>query len=276
MKTTLTITAAARNGRTFLKDTYFTQPFRVANVSEDRRDPWLYLMLMSSSPGVLDQDQYDIRLCVEAAARVRIESQAYQRIFRMNSNASIRQEIHLEEESILSYVPHPVVPHSNSDITASTRITATAASALIFGEVLTCGRKLSGEQFLFSNYRNCITVNIDDKLIYKDNVVLQPKDFQLQSIGLFENYTHQAAFIYLDLKRGVSDALINELLIAATGEDVSVGITRINADMTAMRLLGNSGERLYDLLKLLEKMLRRTILQNDLPPALHSLHSTLS
>ena len=44
-------------------------------------------------------------------------------------------------------LPHPSVPHEAIDFTSRNKIYLSDNCSLIFGEVLTCGRKLNGEVF---------------------------------------------------------------------------------------------------------------------------------
>jgi urease accessory protein len=58
----LYIETGLQEGRTILRNSYCTQPFKLANITEDKQQKELHLMLMSSSPGVLDGDVYSRRL----------------------------------------------------------------------------------------------------------------------------------------------------------------------------------------------------------------------
>jgi hypothetical protein len=64
MRSELHIQAALRNQRTFLKSTYHTTPFKIADITEDRTQNTLRLMIMNSSPGILDGDDYQIKIDV--------------------------------------------------------------------------------------------------------------------------------------------------------------------------------------------------------------------
>ena len=56
MIATVKIDTYLRNEITHLKSAYHTTPFKVAEIREDKNSPVLELMLMSSSPGILDGD----------------------------------------------------------------------------------------------------------------------------------------------------------------------------------------------------------------------------
>ena len=60
MKARLHIQTAVRNGITCLKQSFYTPPFKVANITEDKQAGPLHLMLMCSSPGILDGDDYQL------------------------------------------------------------------------------------------------------------------------------------------------------------------------------------------------------------------------
>jgi urease accessory protein len=147
----LHIQTAFKNGATCLQQNYFTPPFKTANITEDKRSNWLRIMLMNSSPGILDGDDYEIKIGLAENSSLQLHTQAYQRLFNMKKGATQLMEVHLEKDSSFIYLPHPSVPHENSIFTAKNKIFLNNDCNLIWGEVLTCGRKLNGEVFRFLN-----------------------------------------------------------------------------------------------------------------------------
>ncbi|HSB91700.1 MAG TPA: urease accessory protein UreD [Flavitalea sp.] len=249
----LDITAALKNGRTILKDCFFNQPFRVVNISEDKTDPVLYLVVMSSSPGLLSEDEYSVNIDVEAGAALMLQSQAYQRIFKMKGSARVQQHIDIGKGGTLFYIPHPVVPHAGSTLVSETTITLAESSRLLFSDIITCGRKHSGEVFQFASLRSRLTVKRSFSVIYRDNIVLEPAPDVYGGIGQFENFTHQAGFLMADYNRKIDEQILENVHdILKTDASVSFGITRANDHMLAGRILANGGEQLYTLLKKVE------------------------
>ena len=115
--------------------------------------------------------------------------------------ASQTLEVHLQASgSSFCFLPHPVVPHETSDFSANNKIFLTDNCSLIWGEVLTCGRKLSGEIFKFSKYHSVTEIFINDKLVIKENLLIKPSVIDVNAIGQMEGYTHQATLICLDDK----------------------------------------------------------------------------
>ena len=66
----LHITAGYKNDQTFLKQCFYKQPFKLANITENKSDGLLRLMITSSSPGILNNDNYNIEIEIEENANV--------------------------------------------------------------------------------------------------------------------------------------------------------------------------------------------------------------
>lgn len=250
MKNRLTITSGFKNQRSYLKDTFFTPPFRVADISEHRSDPTLYLMVMSSSPGMLDGDDYDIDIVVEAGSRLQLQSQSYQRLFNMQRGATQQQRIQLHPGSAFTYVQHPVVPHENAIFKGKNHIEVADNCMLTFGEILTCGRKHSGEIFRYSSFHNITEIFHNGRLLVKDNLLLQPALVDMAAIGQMEGYTHQATLLHVNTCTPITEEQVN-ILYELLGDEkaVSIGISNPSPCVLGVRILGNGGEQLFSCLQ---------------------------
>ncbi len=256
MNAQLHIQVAGRKGVSFLKKSFFTTPFKVMNITEDKQSRQLHLMLMSSSPGILDGDNYEIKIEVEKTCSLQLHTQAYQRLFNMKKGAAQQMNIQLAENASFVYLPHPSVPHERSDFTSRNNFYLTSSSSLIFGEILTCGRKLNGESFLFSKYHSISNIYISTKLVIKENLLLQPSVINVHSIGQLEGYTHQASMVCLQPEADIKKrkGLLLEFLSAQ--KNIEAGITDAPVNGLIIRLLGNGAEQLYDCMQELYLLLK--------------------
>lgn len=247
MVSNLDITVAHRAGYSYLKDAYTTQPFRIVPVGQNRSDRAAYLMIMSSSPGILSGDEHRINIRVEADAMLQLKSQSYQRLFDMEGSASQYISVKMRENSNFAYVPHPVVPHQNSSFFSTNKIEMADHCSLILSEIITCGRKHSGELFQYSHFQNLTEVYHRQKLILKDNVLLQPAIMPLNSLGILEGYTHQGTFMFVNTKGIVPDELIAHFYPQLQQlTNVEAGISPIQQTGFVIRILGNGAEPLFD------------------------------
>jgi urease accessory protein len=252
MNATVVIRAALRDGVTCLRESYFTPPFKVANITEDKKDPLLHLMLMCSSPGILDEDVYTIRVELEEGCRLQLHTQSYQRLFQMEKGASQQMEVLVGPGSSFCYLPHPCVPHANAIFTGRNKIFLSDGARLVWGEVLTCGRKLSGEIFRFSKYQSITEVIQNGKLVLRENINLQPSVMDMNALGQLEGYTHQASLLFMggDGEGARGELLRKEVLDYLAGQVgmLSAMSTGPGASLV-IRMLGNQAEPLHDCLK---------------------------
>src|SRR5687767_157939 len=132
MKSHLHIHVAARNGITYLKQSYYTPPFKVANITEDKKAGPLQLMLMCSSPGILEGDEHQVKIHLEEDSHLHMHTQSYQRLFNMKNGARQTMEVYLQKGSSLIYIPHPAVPHKQSVFTTNNKIYLQGENRLIW------------------------------------------------------------------------------------------------------------------------------------------------
>lgn len=238
-----------RKGITTLKTSFCTPPFKIADITGNRQNGLLQLVLMSSSPGILDGDNYHLRIAVGEGAKLQLETQSYQRLFTMKSGASQNMEVLMEKDASLCYLPHPVVPHRGANFSARNRIFLSAGCSLIWGEVFTCGRKLNGEIFEFTQYRCINEIFLSGKLVIRENVLINPQLINIKQLGQMEGYTHQATLICLDEKQPVKEVINQVTEQFVSRDDMEFGITAAPVNGFIMRLFGYKAEQLFDSLK---------------------------
>lgn len=249
----LHIQTAERNGISYLKQSYYTPPFKVANITEDKKAGPLHLMLMCSSPGILDGDDYQLKINIEENAHLHLHTQSYQRLFNMKQGARQKQEVYLQKNASLIYIPHPAVPHRQSIFSSHNKIYLQENNLLMWGELLTCGRKLNGEHFDFIKYHSITDIYINSRLAIKENWLVQPDITDMQVIGQWEGYTHQASLIIIK-----EDALqyfdaLNQYLLQQP--QITFGISTLPYKGLIVRILGYKAEQLFNCLNRIAAMI---------------------
>lgn len=256
----LQIQIAHRDGTSYLKDAYVTTPFRVVPVGQYKKDKASYLMIMSSSPGLLDGDEHIIEINIDAGAKLQLQTQAYQRLFQMKGHASQTTKVIVNEGAVFSYVPHPVVPQNASSFLSHNVIKLNDNCHMLLSDIITCGRKMTGEVFHYTQFQNLTECFINDKLVVKDNVLLQPKQMPFEGIGFLEGFTHQGTLIYLNSTGLVVKDLI-EMLYQQHHDiaDAAFGISALQNNGFMIRILGHGAEQIFKLFKEIENYLWDTI-----------------
>ena len=249
MNAQLQLQIAYRDGCSYVKKVFFTTPLKVANITEDKTARQLQLMLMSSSPGILDGDVYQLKIEVEKSGSIQLHTQAYQRLFHMKHGATQQLNVHLADDSAFCFLPRPSVPHEQSIFTTHNNFYLSNNCQFIFGEVLTCGRKLNGEVFLFSKYHSITQVFINNKLVIKENLLMQPAFINVHAIGQLEGFSHQASMIYLQPNIDCKKLQAHIIKLLSTEKKMELGITIAPANGLIIRLLGHGAEQLYNCLQ---------------------------
>ncbi len=263
----LYIKTGFKEGKSYLMDSYVSVPFRITNIGQIKEDDCLYMMLGSSSPGLLDTDNHEIDINVEENSRFQLQTQSYQRLYNMKKGSSQITKVKLAPNSAFCYVPHPIVPQENSIFRNHTIIHLEKNCELILSEIITCGRKNSefispdreifGEIFKFTYFQNVTEIYFNDLLILKDKIILEPQVVPVDTVIQLEGYTHQATFIYLNTgNSSVAYELIAEILkIMEYEENISFGVSEMAANGFVLRVLGNGGEQLFNCFQQIQNFL---------------------
>ena len=289
----LCLRAEARAGRTVLAENFSTMPFRVMRAlplddaelvgpapRAARREGTLACgaeaMVMSASAGVMAGDDQLVRAAVAGGAALRVTTQSFEKIHRMDEGASARRETRLSvaAHGYLDYRPQPQIPFAGSDYASRTVAELEDETAtLVYEEVLSCGRAARGERFGYRRYANHVLVLVAGEPVYLDNTVYDPSLLDMEGLGMYEGFSHLAnlvvvnagvgedAFLaardYLRDQTGVIGAAAGAPVGAAEGsEAVAGGITRLGSGDVAVRLLGHRAQRLGEVLARVRALLR--------------------
>jgi len=247
----LYIKARELDGKTYIQDSYFTAPFKIAKPFFEGDDELMSLMIMSSSAGVMEGDTYRIDVELEKCAKVRLESQSYQKIHRMKDGKAVQYNcFNLAEGAVLDYAPKPTIPFADSSFYSNTVCRMEEGAAFIFSDILSAGRVKSGEAFRFREYCSGMRIYYEKELIFMENQFLCPKEQNLGEIGFFEGFTHQASmgFFYGQINNDLLDKIY---VILESLEDVQFGISKTKKYGLIVRILGNSSDILENILSLI-------------------------
>ncbi|WP_343613285.1 urease accessory protein UreD [Flavobacterium sp.] len=257
MNSHLKIIAGFKQSKSYVKDLYVSLPFRVVSVGQLKNDGRLYQMVMSSSPGILDGDHYDLQVALEKGASLQLQSQSYQRLFNMKDQASQELNVLMEDETSFSYVPHPIVPHEASNFKSTAKIHIGKKSDIIISEIITCGRKHHGEVFKLKRFQNLMEIYHENKLMVKDNVLIQPDLIPINSIGNLEQYTHQGTFIFFSTKENVNkeDLAENIINMSKNQSEMEIGISTMENNGFVLRAIAHGGEIMYNFFLQVQEML---------------------
>lgn len=235
-----------KENRTLLENSFADIPYQLmhyGNKNLDRQEH-LEMMIMCSSPGVMDNDSLRITIHCKKNAALKLFSQSYNKLHPMKKGARQSTLIKLEAHSRFQYIPHPVIPFKDSLFQASTEIRMDETAHLIWGDSISGGRIHSGERFEFKSFHNQTGLFINNELVFCDNQLLEPQKQPVEEMLFFEGYSHQGTLLLVSPEAGIFKKELDDIL-KEQFTDMQYGFTQCHKNALLIRTLGNSGEALH-------------------------------
>ena len=250
---TIRVNAEREGGSTVLKESYHNAPYKVRHFGTANTKKHLEMIIMSSSPGIMDGDKLLIDVHVRKSAELKLVTQSYNKLHPMRLGATQHTQVQLDGDSIFYYVPHPLTPFKDSIFKTTNAFHLADDATLIFGDIIGAGRIFMDEAFVFTKLHTITDIYRNGQLIYKDNQCLLPKEQPVQDMLFFENHTHQGAFIY---SGPFADAMKEEMdeILTVEYEDVEFGFTKCAENTILLRAVADNGELLYNFFNMLAHM----------------------
>lgn len=243
------ITAAAREGKTILEDFSYTSPFKLMQPFP-LKGGGIQVMMLAASPGIMAGDLQEFSFHIKEGARTEFISQSYDKVHYMEEGKACRYtSVYVEKGATFFFHPQPMIPFKGSAFENKMDIRLEDETSRFFmSEILSCGRYARGEAFAYRFYHNLVRIFRKDKLIYRDNTRYDPLLFQMDSIGMYESYTHLAC-IFLTSPETPKEFISQVQKLLDSTPDVIGGITSLPQGDLAIRILGRRGQVLEELSK---------------------------
>lgn len=201
--------------------------------------PCYYLMQLGG--GYIEQEQFRTGVHIKKDARAIVTTQAATKVYKCDNDLPSyqRNEIIVDENACLEFISDNVILFKDAMFRQETTINLKSTSSLVYTEGLTSGWSPDGKRFQYSNIQMRLKMFIDGKPVMLDNLKLNPKEDQMDSLGFFEDYNNYSSMI-------VVDELVDEKFVDVLREkikelnlDVRAGITRLECNGFVLRVLGN-------------------------------------
>jgi urease accessory protein len=252
----LNISSIKKDNKTILDNIYFTAPFKIIKpfyVSDD----YIKVMMLSASAGIMEGDTQSINIEIGNDTKVEVISQSYEKIHKMKIGKATRNcNIFVGKNAFLKYSPLPTIPFAESSFDSVMKIDLEDdTSKLVLIEIISCGRSAMGEKFLYNYYNSYIEVRKGNKLIYRDNTMYNPTLFNMNSIGMFEGYTHLANIVICNFHE--EDKFIDIIRnLIEESDEAQGGVSKLQSNDIAIKILGNTSQNLINICEKIVKLLK--------------------
>lgn len=242
----LDLTIESKNNKTILRNAYFTNPFKIAKPFYNDNDEMIIYM-MNSSPGILEGDNYNINIDVKENSNCYITGQSYTKVFKMREHKAKQSlNIKIAKGASLKYFPLPLMLFKDSNFESITEVNIEQGGTFIWGDIISCGRLAMGEEFLFKRYYSRLEVTYNNDIVFLDNILMEPEKLKVNTIGCYEEYTHQGTlYICSEKIQGLKDRVFSML---EEEKSIAFGVTDVSNGML-LRILGRGAEQINNIFK---------------------------
>lgn len=242
MESQLYLETEVKQNKTYIKDVYFTSPYKI--MSPFRTESHIDVMLMSASAGLLDGDTFQGEMVFGQNSDVTFLSQSYEKVFCTKGNGVVKKmSIQVDENAKVKYLPYPVIPFRGSDFQSETKVNLKKDAVFLYGDIFTCGRTGMGEYFKMKRYESKTQISVEGKLVFADHTLILPQSFQYRSLGKWSSYTHNG-MLYIHMETKEQEQRLIETIRNKLQKKVFFGVSAYESGIV-VRILSMSGEEIY-------------------------------
>ena len=191
--------------------------------------PCVYI-LSSGGPNV-DGDRYQQNITVKKDAFAWISTGASTKIAEMRNNYSgMVQNIVLEENAYLEFMPEPIYPCRHARFICDTRIVAHETASCFYSEIYMGGRKYyrNGELFEYDIMSVCTHgERPDGQQLFREKFIISPPEVNVREIGIMHNFDVFANVLVLTPVQTAEKIYDSTAVFYDTKRRIAAGITRL-------------------------------------------------
>ena len=236
-----------KDGDTVLKDIYKSPPFMVMHTFRDR--DFSKVMIMSSSPGILEGDRQQEEFYAKKDSKVLICSQSYEKVYQMPDGGHATRDVKITGEGGSDFIFKllPMILYKDSDFRETLSIDLKDDARLIFSNCFVAGRVGRGECFEFKSYKTSLDIKLDEKLIYTEKNLVRPYEQNLNELGMMEGYDHFLSMVVVNFNNDENMSNIRDIIERHSKKrGLRGGASHTFRNDIQIRILGKMGQDLIE------------------------------
>ena len=244
---------------------YFNGVFKLSPKMEldVERIPAYFLMQLGG--GIVEGEKYNINVELKENVRAIITTQAASKVYKCENSYESFQEttLKLQENSILEYITDPVILYKDAVYRQENNIYMTKSSTLIYTDGITSGWSPDKKRFQYEKAKLKTNIYMDGVPVLLDNMLINPREDDIDGLGFMEGYKNFATLIILDdrIDKNIIEHLREEIL--KLNLDINFGITGLEVNGFVLRFIGNLTQDLEEVVGLCHNYIRRKILNSQ-------------
>lgn len=244
---------------------YFNGVFKLSPKMEldVERIPAYFLMQLGG--GIVEGERYNINVELKENVRAIVTTQAASKVYKCENSYESFQEttLKLEENSILEYITDPVILYKDAVYRQENNIYMTKSSTLIYTDGITSGWSPDKKRFQYEKAKLKTNIYMDGVPVLLDNMLINPREDDIDGLGFMEGYKNFATLIILDdrIDKNIIEHLREGIL--KLNLDINFGITGLEVNGFVLRVIGNLTQDLEEVVGLCHNYIRRKVLNSQ-------------
>lgn len=253
------------NNKTIASKKYFTGVFKLSPKMDIGSEQIPTYFLMQLGGGVVEGEHYNISVELKKDTRVVLTTQAANKVYKCENDLESLQEtaIKLHENSVLEYINDPVILYKDAKYKQENKIYMTKSSTLIYTDGITSGWSPDKKRFQYKRARLKTDIYVDDTLVLSDNMIINPREDNIEDLGFMEGYKNFATLIIINHK--IDDKIIEKLRheVNELNLDINLGISPIEVSGFIVRIMGNLTQEIEKAILFCHNYIRNSILNSE-------------
>lgn len=139
----------------------------------------------------------------------------------------------------------------------------TKSSTLIYTDGITSGWSPDKKRFQYEKAKLKTNIYMDGVPVLLDNMLINPREDDIDGLGFMEGYKNFATLIILDdrIDKNIIEHLREEIL--KLNLDINFGITGLEVNGFVLRVIGNLTQDLEEVVGLCHNYIRRKVLNSQ-------------
>lgn len=194
--------------------------------------PCVYI-LSSGGPNI-DGDRYEQNFTVRKDAYAFISTGAATKLAEMKYNYSgLMQNIVLEENAYLEFLPEPVIPCRHTRFISDTKLQVHPSATVFYSEIFMGGRKYYNEGELFQYDILSVCTHGErpgGQQLFREKFIIQPEKYPPRTIGVMDTYDVFANVIVMTPPERAENIYKNTPAFIDRQRRIAAGITHLPND----------------------------------------------
>ena len=222
--------------------------------------------LLHLGGGYVEGEIYKNSIEVKKDAKAIITTQAPTKVYKCEKNrepACQETIIKMEENSVLEYISDSVILYKNAMYNQDTTIYMDKKATLIYTDGITSGWSPDKKRFQYEKAKLKTNIYMDGVPVLLDNMLINPREDDIDGLGFMEGYKNFATLIILDdrIDKNIIEHLREEIL--KLNLDLNFGITGLEVNGFVLRVIGNLTQDLEEVVGLCHNYIRRKVLNSQ-------------